>query len=56
MNAAALAISGDTYINNNILYGETTLEEIDVETFRKNGQRNFLFPRLKGKIVIDSKL
>ena len=50
VNAAALAISGDTYIDNNILYGETTVEEIEVETFRKNGYRNFLFPRLKGKI------
>ena len=50
VNAAALVISGDTYINNNILYRETTLEEIKVETFRRNGHQKFLFPRLKGKI------
>ena len=50
VNAAAVVISGDTYINSNILHGETNLEEFEVERFRKNGYQKFLFPHLKGKI------
>ena len=51
VNAAAVVISGDTYINsNNILHGETNLEELEVQRFCKNGYQKFLFPHLKGKI------
>ena len=50
MNAAAVVISGDTYIKKNNVSGQFLSEESEVEIVYENRQQNYLFPYLKGKI------
>ena len=50
MNAAAVVISGDTYINKNVLSGQYNSQEGEVEIVYQNIQQKTLFPFLKGTI------
>ena len=50
VNAAAVVISGDTYINKNVLSGQYNSQEGEVEIVYQNIQQKTLFPFLKGTI------
>ena len=52
VNAAAVVISGDTYINKNVSSGPYNSKESEVVIVYKNIQQKPLFPFLKGKISL----
>ena len=54
VNAAAVVISGDTYINKNMLSGQYNSQESEVEIVHKNIHQKPLFPFLKGNISLTS--